>query len=442
MFAAALLALAASSGSGEQQAAPSSLDCAGRELAYAVSRRVLSSSAALADVATALRLCPTEGAPVPAQAALPAFRREWAAAGAAAAPLKLFVATTGDDAHSGLSAAAPLRTPHAAQLRARVLRAATPGAALTIFMRQGTYYLNATLELTELDSGSPEAAVTWAALPGERVVLSGGRELPPLHWSPHGTKGAVVASVPPLRLQSGNIPGRPEGDTARVSSLFADGARQWPARWPNANPDYEIWPAGWHVAAPGSKISPLPPANTSQQAERITNEKIGRNVTGTRNVQSNFSWWSDGADQARFFPPDSFWQTSVMSGVTLAGEAQQHAEAWAAGLAQGQGGLLVHTNDWPAGWGGTWTFNVSVSAAAPFASPLEASQKRLHRASTAAARCSSAAVGGRRRAEGRRATASASSTPFLNSTQVASTTTTRRHTSFTGGRIPPRVPRT
>ena len=115
--------------------------------------------------------------------------------------------------------------------------------------------------------------------------------------------------------------GRPAGDVHQASSLFADNVRQWPARFPNANPDWEIWPAGWLFNSGGptnASIPPIaalrvPPDGTAAgpPSQKIRNDRIGRNFTGLDNKPTNFSWKVGGELLSRFYPAESFWARSV-----------------------------------------------------------------------------------------------------------------------------------
>ena len=64
--------------------------------------------------------------------------------------------------------------------------------------------------------------MVWAAAPGEEPVISGASLLD-LSWSTWTGEGAAagvfVADLP--------------ADTPDFKSLYVDGKRYWPARWPN-----------------------------------------------------------------------------------------------------------------------------------------------------------------------------------------------------------------
>jgi hypothetical protein len=132
--------------------------------------------------------------------------------------MNLFVSTTGDDRGPG-TADHPLRTFAAAQAAVRVLRQQNPGA-VTVYFREGTYYLADTALFTAEDSAQQQSPTTYSPYPGERVMLSGGTRLT-LHWKPF-RNGIFAAQVP-------------AGTT--TDQLFINGKRQILARYPNYDPN-------------------------------------------------------------------------------------------------------------------------------------------------------------------------------------------------------------
>ena len=97
---------------------------------------------------------------------------------------------------------------------------------VTVLVRQGTYRLDRTLVLSAEDSGTKECPVTYRALPGETVVLTGGR--PVRAWRKHD--GAVyVAAL-----------GEQGFDDFRFRELFFRGERQILARYPNLDPAHPV----------------------------------------------------------------------------------------------------------------------------------------------------------------------------------------------------------
>jgi parallel beta-helix repeat protein len=76
-----------------------------------------------------------------------------------------------------VSTGGPLPTLAAARDKIRELRRAGAKGAMTVLVRGGTYFLEEPFDLTPEDSGTKDQPVTYAAYPGERAVLSGGRRI-------------------------------------------------------------------------------------------------------------------------------------------------------------------------------------------------------------------------------------------------------------------------
>lgn len=102
---------------------------------------------------------------------------------------KLYVAKNGNDAWSGLLAApnktntdGPLATLRGARDAVRILKnSGEPVSSITVYIREGTYFLDEPLVLTSADSGTRECPITYEAYRTakgvERVVISGGRTI-------------------------------------------------------------------------------------------------------------------------------------------------------------------------------------------------------------------------------------------------------------------------
>jgi len=143
--------------------------------------------------------------------------------------ITLYVAPSGHDDWSG-SLPAPNRDltdgPLASLAGARdALRRLKDGGALTgpatVYVRGGTYTLDEPWVLTPADSGTEDAPITYAAMPGEEPVFSGGRRIAG-NWQPYMGE-IVVCDVPEAR--DGAWPFR---------QLYVNGRRQQRARLPNA----------------------------------------------------------------------------------------------------------------------------------------------------------------------------------------------------------------
>ena len=141
----------------------------------------------------------------------------------AASTVELFLSPMGKDSNPG-SKARPLKTFAAAQIAVRKLKSRAP---VTVWFREGIYYLSDTIVFTAEDSGSEVNPVTFAAFPGEEAVISGGLKLSPV-WKPY-RDGIQQTQVPP---------------GLRTDQIFLNGQRQILARYPNYDPKAEYFD-GW-----------------------------------------------------------------------------------------------------------------------------------------------------------------------------------------------------
>lgn len=150
---------------------------------------------------------------------------------AAGAPdtLTLYVSPLGNDDWSGTLADpdaagtdGPLATLEAARDRLRTIRGAAnglPGVPVTVVVRGGVYVLLDPLVFEPQDSGTPEAPVIYAAAPGEKPVLSGGRRI--AEWRIEN--GVWKADVPEAKSES-----------FAVGAFWVNGERRDSARYPKA----------------------------------------------------------------------------------------------------------------------------------------------------------------------------------------------------------------
>jgi hypothetical protein len=93
----------------------------------------------------------------------------------------IYVAPHGSDSNPG-TRERPFASLQRAQHETRALkqRATQP---ITVWVRGGTYYLEAPLVFTPEDSGTSEAPISYKAYPQEIVTISGGRKLN-CRWTP------------------------------------------------------------------------------------------------------------------------------------------------------------------------------------------------------------------------------------------------------------------
>lgn len=187
-----------------------------------------------------------------------------------------YVAPQGNDAWSGaLADPNPEGSdgPFATLLRARdALRDATGNAPAggIVYVRGGTYYLDAPLVLEAVDSGVPGQPRLWQNYPGESVRLVGGKPLTgfvPFH-----------DSILQLKLDG------PGGEA--LPDLYCDSERLVLARWPNRGTD--DMPGGqWAFVAKNAPENP----NTTYFYE-------GDRPAGWKNTSQlqvsiwpNYNWW-------------------------------------------------------------------------------------------------------------------------------------------------------
>lgn len=163
--------------------------------------------------------------------------------------LLIYVAPDGDDRHSG-AIAQPLRTLHCARERVRQLKHAKGHKPISVYLREGTYYLEEPLEFGPEDSGSPDGPIQYRAYPGERVILSGGCRISG-NWRPY-RDGIWMTDLPDL-LTREDVPG------VWSKELYVNGSRQIRARYPNADSDQPLMDGpGYLQAAGGTDRRPDP----------------------------------------------------------------------------------------------------------------------------------------------------------------------------------------
>ena len=137
----------------------------------------------------------------------------------AAQETAIFVAPGGNDGAAGTEAAPFATLQRARDEVRRLTQDGPPPGDVRIVLRGGTYALGEPLELTPEDSGTADAPITWAAYPGERPVVSGGRRIEGLQRNPDGSWSTTIPAA------------RDHGWVFR--QLFVDGHRSLPARSPN-----------------------------------------------------------------------------------------------------------------------------------------------------------------------------------------------------------------
>jgi hypothetical protein len=140
---------------------------------------------------------------------------------ASAEAAEYFVSPDGNDSNPGTKDR-PFATFARSQKAARQQKA-------TVWFRSGVYYLPETIRLSAEDNGT-----TFAVVPGEQPVLSGGKQLD-LKWEPY--RDGILRAKTPAGLA--------------IDQLFVNGRRQLMARYPNYDPN--VRPYGGYAADAFSK---------------------------------------------------------------------------------------------------------------------------------------------------------------------------------------------
>jgi len=160
--------------------------------------------------------------------AMPAFAQN---------PADFYVAVDGNDNWSGKLARpndAGTDGPFATITRARdAVRALKAGGglkkSLTVLLHGGLYTQNECVTFGPEDSGTDQYSITYAAAPGEKVILSGGRKITGWH---KGEGNLWTAQIPAVKNGDGYF-----------RQLFINGRRAVRARTPNVD-DQAPW---WHI---------------------------------------------------------------------------------------------------------------------------------------------------------------------------------------------------
>lgn len=135
----------------------------------------------------------------------------------------IYVSPAGNDQHPG-SLDAPILTLEKALELAEDRKEADPDRSLTVFLREGTHYLQQTAKITSAHSGAEEHPFQIRAYPGELVVISGARALN-LQWE---------------KAEEGLFSARLE-ENLNFDQLYLNGEKQIRARYPNYDPDELVY---------------------------------------------------------------------------------------------------------------------------------------------------------------------------------------------------------
>ena len=343
-------------------------ECNSHRVAYAQAQRIISkNSSQLRAIRLGLQLdelCANASLPAPAG---PVFTHDYSIATAATT---LYLSPYGDDASGDGSKMKPFATPHRALAALRTPVFAKRPA--TVIFAVGEYILPTTLEL---GAHPNDAGVAWVKDPtappySGDVVLSGGLrlEVPSSAWKPRSPGSKILVTT----LPSNTIDALSSetGSGGGIPSLFVNGRRNWPARYPNGNPDdgptfaphpgpipYPsrnlLKPLGW-----SDNISKMVPhAEPVKKCEVVSWPVIKKNYTGSGNhPNASYRWTLGGTANERFSNNGSYWCSDVPAGFVVTPGLR---DRWAStGDKHVLDGGIVHTNKWPASWGATWSFRL------------------------------------------------------------------------------------
>ena len=174
------------------------------------------------------------------------------------------------------------------------MASASPSAKrpVGVFLRgNGTHYLESTLAL-----GPEHSGVTFTALTGESPVISGGRVLTGLKWSPAMNDAHPASSFFRVKADAGiMVADVPPGTD--FTELFLNGKRQIRARWPNGLQNLgAVYPHGYSV---GTYIGDDKPEGV------VVKDKECRDDDGAGSCFP-CNEWIVGGPGARYDPPQMY----------------------------------------------------------------------------------------------------------------------------------------
>ncbi|MBR9705695.1 hypothetical protein GOV14_01545 [Candidatus Pacearchaeota archaeon] len=140
-----------------------------------------------------------------------------------------YVSITGDDNNNG-----SMEYPFATIQKARETIRRTCANGVTVYIREGTYYLNETLEFDSRDSGVAGHPNKYVAYQNEEVVIKGSKKIP----------------ISEFTTYSGNIlqANLSDYDITEFYQMFMNSKRLIPARYPNYDPADPV-EGGWLFSA-------------------------------------------------------------------------------------------------------------------------------------------------------------------------------------------------
>ena len=146
----------------------------------------------------------------------------------------LYIAPNGDDSNPGTEEK-PFATLERARQAVRSFKRKVP-KPITVFVREGTYYLSRPIVFTSSDSGTALQPITYASYPGEKPTISGGTKLE-AKWEPY--RDSIMKCTIPAGMD--------------FDQLFVNGKRQIRARYPNFDPENPLVKGKGYINTTGGR---------------------------------------------------------------------------------------------------------------------------------------------------------------------------------------------
>ncbi|MDY3928726.1 MAG: S-layer homology domain-containing protein [Clostridia bacterium] len=161
-----------------------------------------------------------------------------------------YVSTDGSDSNDG-SFDKPFATIEKAKktVRQAVINGTYPEEGITIYLREGAYYINETLNFDSYDSGTESAPVRYTAYNNEDVRLTGGVTIPYEAFEPVSSDVPLLSSDAKKHVLQADLKALGIDDYGELSrrgyliaagvkpqcELYVDRERMQLSRWPNDN---------------------------------------------------------------------------------------------------------------------------------------------------------------------------------------------------------------
>jgi len=213
-----------------------------------------------------------------------------------------YIAPNGDDRNPGTEAE-PFASFHRARDAVREFRQKN-GGAVTVLAREGTYYFPEPLVLGPEDSGTEDHPITYAAYPGAKPVLSGGRRIVG-EWKPY-RDGIWTCDLPEAKAAGLDF-----------DQLFVNGGRKHCARCPNYDHENPRKDGAGYVMSGAQNTHP--PTELGFDPETFTKKKWEHPEEAVLHIFQSFGWgnmiWKLGGidcDRSVFLLDEGGWHMNTL----------------------------------------------------------------------------------------------------------------------------------